>query len=330
MSNNNKALKVKSTKAQVDCVDIFCGIGGLTHGLINGGIKVKAGYDLDLTCKFAFEKNNKAKFIQKDVKEIKVSDLRQFYGKDSVSMLAGCAPCQPFSTYSRTGRSERNDNKWDLLISFGALVRKSKPHLVTMENVPELSRHKVFQLFLKDLKGYHVDWKIIDCTEYGIPQTRKRLVLIASRIGAISLWEPKRTKIKTVREAISHLPPIEAGESDASDNMHSSCALSELNLKRIKASSPGGSWRDWDPDIVAECHRKDSGSTYPSVYGRMEWDAPSPTITTQCFGFGNGRFGHPDQDRAISLREAAILQTFPDDYVFLKPEEKVVFNKIGR
>jgi DNA (cytosine-5)-methyltransferase 1 len=135
---------------------------------------------------------------------------------------------------------------------------------------------------------------------------------------------------KTVRNSIFHLPKLKAGETDRNDPWHTASSLSELNLRRIKASKPGGTWRDWDKSLLAKCHRKISGQTYPSVYGRMEWDSPCPTITTQCFGYGNGRFGHPEQDRAISLREAAILQTFPSDYKFLPSGEKASFYKLGR
>jgi DNA (cytosine-5)-methyltransferase 1 len=134
----------------------------------------------------------------------------------------------------------------------------------------------------------------------------------------------------TVRSAIGHLRPIEAGEADPNDRLHSASKLSDLNMRRIRASSPGGTWREWDRSLLAACHRKESGGSYPSVYGRMEWDSPAPTITTQCFGYGNGRFGHPEQDRAISLREAAILQTFPEGYKFLGDGERPSFSKFGR
>ena len=134
----------------------------------------------------------------------------------------------------------------------------------------------------------------------------------------------------TVRGAISHLRPLRAGESDPDDPLHSACKLSDLNLKRIRASIPGGTWRDWNPALVARCHRRNSGETYPGVYGRMKWDAPAPTITTQSFGYGNGRFGHPEQDRAITLREAAILQTFPDTYRFLPEKGKIRYSVLGR
>jgi DNA (cytosine-5)-methyltransferase 1 len=201
-----------------------------------------------------------------------------------------------------------------------------------MENVPQLLDHKVFENFLEALQEYKTWWDVVDCTLYGIPQTRKRLVLLASRFGSVELLPPNlfERRYTTVREAISHLPPLEAGNSDPCDALHTSSSLSDLNLRRIEASKPGGTWRDWDESLLAQCHSKKSGQTYPSVYGRMEWDAPAPTITTQCFGFGNGRFGHPEQNRAISLREAAILQTFPDDYRFLAPGERARFNILGR
>jgi DNA (cytosine-5)-methyltransferase 1 len=154
---------------------------------------------------------------------------------------------------------------------------------------------------------------------------------MGSRLGAPA---PSLTKdsqgAKSVRETIAELPSIAAGGADPKDNLHISSKLSPINLKRIQASVPGGTWRDWDKGLRAACHRKATGATYPSVYGRMEWDKPSPTITTQCFGFGNGRFGHPEQDRAISLREAAMLQTFPRDYKFVPHESRVVFDKLGR
>ncbi len=317
--------------AKITCVDLFCGLGGLTHGLIQGGIRVAAGIDLDPQCTFPYERNNSAAFIQKDVRNLSGKELSKLYGKSKLRLLAGCAPCQPFSTYSRKGRQLRKDNKWDLVTDFGRLVREVKPEFVTMENVPQLLNHNVFSNFLEAFDGYSLWWDVIECAHYGVPQTRKRLVLLASKVGPITLLKPSNTTPQaTVRDAISHLSPISAGETDPSDALHSACSLSALNLKRIRASIPGGTWRDWDESLIAYCHRKDSGATYPSVYGRMEWDTPSPTITTQCFGYGNGRFGHPDQDRAISLREAAVLQTFPDTYHFLPKGQQVRFSVLGR
>jgi DNA (cytosine-5)-methyltransferase 1 len=317
----------------IACVDLFCGLGGLTHGLIKAGVRVVAGLDVDPQCRFPYESNNDAKFIESDVRELSGNYLRSLWKSGTQSLLAGCAPCQPFSTYSRKGRRTRKDTKWGLVADFGRLIRESQPDLVTMENVPQLVDHAVFSSFTESLHGYHLWWDVVECAKYGVPQTRKRLVLLASRLGSVAFLPPtpiNERESYTVRKAISHLSPLAAGDSDPQDALHSACTLSALNLRRIRASRPGGTWRDWNASLVAKCHQRNSGETYPSVYGRMEWDAPSPTITTQCFGYGNGRFGHPEQDRAITLREAAILQTFPDSYRFLQAGERVRFSVLGR
>ena len=198
---------------------------------------------------------------------------------------------------------------------------------------PSVERHEVYTEFLELLKklGYHVMHKIVDCSLYGLPQQRRRMVLVASLLGPIELIEPThQRKLNTVRKAIENLPPISAGESLPSDALHSASTLSDLNLKSIRASKPGGTWRDWPDHLRAKCHRRHTGKTYPSVYGRMEWDVPAPTLTTQFFGFGNGRFGHPDQDRAISLREGAILQGFSESYSFLPDDSPIYFRTLGR
>jgi DNA (cytosine-5)-methyltransferase 1 len=317
----------------ITCIDLFCGLGGLTHGLHRGGVNVVAGIDVDPHCKYPYEENNEAKFVQKEVQHLTGDDLQELWKGKNFSLLAGCAPCQPFSTYSRKGRANRKDAKWGLVSDFGRLIAEAEPDFVTMENVPQLQDHDVFEEFKESLSGYHIWHSVVDCTAYGIPQTRKRLVLLASKHGEISLVEPSilgNSKPATVRSAIFGLPVLDAGQADPADGLHCACRLSPLNLKRIRASTPGGTWRDWSPKLRAKCHTKTTGATYPSVYGRMEWDAPAPTITTQCFGFGNGRFGHPEQDRAITLREAAILQTCPRSYKFLGEKSRVCFSVLGR
>ena len=322
--------KPSGTRA-ISAVDLFCGLGGLTHGLSRAGVRVVAGIDLDEQCRFAYEANNAARFIAADVRTISSESVAQLLADADIRLLAGCAPCQPFSTYSRKNRLDESDEKWDLLKDFGRLVREVQPDLVTMENVPQLLEHSVFDDFLEALRGYHTWWGVVNCVDFGIPQARRRLVFLGSKLGPVKLADPVSSSRRvTVRDAIGHLPSLQAGGVDATDALHAACSLSELNLARIRASRPGGTWRDWDEALRARCHQKGSGQTYPSVYGRMEWDGPSPTITTQCFGYGNGRFGHPEQDRALSLREAAILQTFPANYVFLAPGEKLRFSKLGR
>jgi DNA (cytosine-5)-methyltransferase 1 len=221
-----------------------------------------------------------------------------------------------------------------LLYEFERIAEGVMPDIVTMENVPTIKRHKVFSDFVKALKrrSYEVWHDVVDCAAYGVPQSRQRMVLLASLHGSISLIEPLRddSRYKTVRQAIGRLRPIGAGESDPKDELHVASTLSAKNMTRMRASKPGGTWRDWPRHLVANCHKADSGRTYPSVYGRMEWDKPAPTITTQCYGFGNGRFGHPEQDRAISLREAAILQGFPKSYKLVPPRKEVHIKLVGR
>jgi DNA (cytosine-5)-methyltransferase 1 len=300
--------------------------------LVRGGVNVVAGIDLDGVCRYPYEANNsRALFLEQDVKDLTGASVSKLLGKARFTLLAGCAPCQPFSTYSRSDRKRGGNSDWELVASFGRLVREVRPHFVTMENVPQVEQHPVFQEFLSALEGYHLVWSALDCSSIGIPQTRKRLVLLASRLGPECLSLPTSNgMVTTVRDTISQLPPLAAGEMDKGDPLHVACNLSTLNLERIRASRPGGTWRDWKPSLRAACHRKSTGDTYPSVYGRMEWDKPAPTITTQCFGYGNGRFGHPEQHRAITLREAAMLQTFPRSYAFVKKGERVRFSSLGR
>jgi len=309
----------------VIAVDLFCGAGGLTRGLQNAGIKVTHGVDFDAACKYPYEHNNEAKFINKSVTEISSNELKSWFTGAEVRLLAGCAPCQPFSKYASTRKT--NDDKWMLLHEFERLIKESQPELVTMENVPQLRTHPVFSSFIKFLESnkYHLDYDVISCAKYGLPQLRKRLVLVASRLGKIKILPYTHTpeNYNTVRSAISHLRPLAAGQRDPEDPLHFAAALSPLNLCRIKKSVPGGTWRDWPQELRTACHSKASGSTYASVYGRMEWDKPSPTITTQSYGYGNGRFGHPTQNRALSLREAAILQSFPDDYQFFETGKEI-------
>ncbi len=315
-------------------IDLFCGIGGLTKGLSLSGIDVVAGFDVDESCRFAYESNNDAEFINKDINDITPEEINYFFPDNDVKIIVGCAPCQPFSRYSLRYRKEgRKDEKWKLLYSFSRIVRECFPDIISMENVPSLVNEKVFEDFIAQLKqlGYYVEWDIVFCPDYGVPQKRKRLVLLASKFGDIHLIPPlyKRNEYKTVRMAIGALPPIADGEICINDNLHRASRLSSINRKRIRQSVQGGTWRDWDEELRLDCHNKKTGATYPSVYGRMKWDEPSPTITTQFYGYGNGRFGHPEQDRALSLREGAILQSFPDDYIFTDEEHLSQKRELG-
>ena len=327
---------MKTTKhhqIQTAAVDLFCGVGGLTHGMVKAGITVVAGIDLDPACKFPFEANNKAKFIHGDVVDVSSDDLIAVYPKDATRILVGCAPCQRFSRYARR-QAQTTDQKWGLLEHFSRLVQGVQPTIVSMENVPELTRHDVFDNFSRLLKssGYHVTFSNVFCPDYGIPQLRRRLVLFASLLGEMKLLPPTHRpgRYRTVKQTIAKLPALSPGGIDPKDSLHRASSLTDLNLERMRASRAGGCWRDWPEHLIADCHQAESGKTYPSVYGRMEWHRPAPTITTQFFGYGNGRFGHPEQDRAISLREGSLLQSFPKSYRFCSKTNVVSFSTLGR
>jgi DNA (cytosine-5)-methyltransferase 1 len=319
--------------SEFSVIDLFCGVGGLTHGFVKAGFQVAAGVDFDLSCKYAFEKNNKTNFIHKDIASLTASDLIKLYPKRQRKILVGCAPCQPYSIFNRNNKvseMEANDVRWKLLYSFSNLIKQVRPEIISMENVPLLRNFqggKVFNDFVASLEesGYHVSYGIYNAQDYGVPQRRKRLVLLGSLHGKIELIPPTHTnkKIITVRDAIGDLPPIKDGEIYSKDRLHRARKLTDLSIKRIQSTKEGGSWEDWDDSLKLDCHKKASGKLYRSVYGRMKWDDVAPTITTYCNGLNNGRFGHPEQDRAISLREAAIMQSFPKNYAFINPAQEV-------
>jgi DNA (cytosine-5)-methyltransferase 1 len=307
---------------KIEAIDLFCGIGGLTYGLRQAGIDVIAGLDNDKTCQYAYETNTNSKFIEADVSDYDFNNMKDLFSKDSVRVLVGCAPCQPFSsnTFKVNVKKKEKDKRWTLINYFIKAVRIIDPDVVSIENVRGLVKTQVFSDFISELEklGYILDYDVLYLPEYGVPQNRSRLVLIGSRIGEIKV--PKKTHMKgkyiTVGEVIRDLPQIGAGEISPEDPLHRSKNLSDLNLVRIKQSKPKGTWRDWEPSLLPNCYRKASGATYTAVYGRMSWNDVSPTITTQFFNFGSGRFGHPEQDRALSIREGAIIQTFPKHYDF--------------
>ncbi|MEW5828696.1 MAG: DNA (cytosine-5-)-methyltransferase [Chloroflexota bacterium] len=321
---------MSSPKKVTNCtvVDLFAGAGGLTHGFICEGFPVAAGIEADTSFRHAYENNNPgARFVNVKIEDITSDDLLHFYPKNHLKILAGCAPCQPFSAYTRMNGKHRS---WQLLYEFSKLIEAIQPEIVTMENVPRLKTYdegSVLQDFLEALKknGYFVEWDDrIYAPNYGVPQHRYRLILIASKLGPVEFLRPSHQSgnFRTVHDAIGFLETLKAGETSKSDHIHKTMGLSPTNLERIQVSKPGGTWFDWPDNLRAVCHTRETGRTYKNVYGRMSWKEPAPTITTQCYGYGNGRFGHPEQDRAISMREAALLQTFPPDYEFVEPSNK--------
>ncbi|MDR2038695.1 MAG: DNA cytosine methyltransferase [Bacteroidales bacterium] len=310
-------------------VDLFCGIGGLTHGFVKEHFNVSAGVDFDETCRYAYEVNNKAQFVYKDVTKLTATELNSLYPKNKRKILVGCAPCQPFSifNYKNNNNAEKQaeDTKWKLLYSFADLIEATQPEIISMENVPQLRNFnggKVFGDFVKRLEknGFKISYGIYNAQDYGVPQRRKRLILLASKYSKFELIPPThKDNYMTVQQAIGHLPEIKDGEHSETDFLHYARKLTDLSRKRIKATPEGGGWQDWDESLLLECHKKEGGQMYRSVYGRMSRNDVAPTMTTYCIGLNNGRFGHPQQNRAISLREAAILQSFPDNYDLVDP-----------
>ena len=305
---------------KIEAIDLFCGIGGLSYGLRKAEIDVIAGLDNDESCLEIYEKNNKNVFISADIAEYDFNKLKNLYSKDSIRVLVGCAPCQPFSAHSNKQKNRQDDDRWNLIDYFVEAVRVIDPHVISMENVRGLMATEVYNKFVTTLKllNYEIDADVIYCPDYGIPQSRSRLVLIGSKLGKIRVPSPthKKDKYRTVRKALAKLPKLNAGEVDPADPVHRAKFLSEINVKRIQKSRQAGSWKDWPSELLPRCYQRDTGKTYVSVYGRMSWNAVSPTMTTQFTNYGSGRFGHPDQDRALTLREGAILQTFPKNYFF--------------
>lgn len=315
-------------------IDLFCGVGGLTHGLINAGLDVIAGFDIDPTCQYTYEHNNHVIYHQQNIREVTGDQLGQIYAEGALRVLVGCAPCQPFSQMRvKLGEENEHDEKYDLLLEFGRLIEESHPTVISMENVPRIKETVIYDQFVEilDRNGYQHSESVVYCPDYGIPQSRRRFVLMGSLLGPIELIPPTHNPYDVhVRDFIQNLPHIAAGETSEIDPLHRSAALSRKNIQRIQASVPGGTWRDWPKRLRCKCHKKKSGQTYSSVYGRMTWDQIGPTITTQFYSYGTGRYGHPEQDRALSLREGALLQTFPADYDFIDPNRPFVFRDVAR
>ena len=305
--------------------DFFCGAGGLTRGLLDAGIKVVAGFDCDEHCRSTYEHNNPGvRFIQADIRKIRLNDLAvkgRLRRYDDV-LFAGCAPCQPFSPQHK-GNGRRHDAT--LLSEFARLVEAALPGYVLIENVPGIAKihgFSTFRRFLRMLEanGYLYAHGILDAKRYGVPQNRRRLVLLAIRHLRASLPEPKYGSplrpFRTVRQVISHFPVIDAGECHPDIPNHVAASITELNVERLRHTPhDGGDRRSWPKRLRLECH-KGNYEGHTDVYGRMSWDSPAPALTGRCHSISNGRYGHPEQDRAISLREAAALQSFPDGYVF--------------
>lgn len=328
--------------AKLKAVDFFCSIGGMTYGFRKAGINVIAGIDIDPSCKETYEYNNPGtKFIQADIKNYTFDELKKTTGiaaNDDDLIFIGCSPCQYWSIIN-TDKTKSKPSK-NLLSDFQRYVLYFKPGYIIVENVPGIiKRHSKSGLkkFIKVIQneGYIVKYDILNANHYGVPQRRRRFTLIASRVNKkIELPKANKKDVPIVKQFIgvkNGFRKITAGHNDTSDFSHTTAKLSEKNLKRIKKiSHNGGSRLEWENNTLLQlkCYKKlEKG--FSDIYGRMFWDKPAPTITTKFHSLSNGRFGHPEEDRAISLREGATLQTFPKDYVFKEKSIGKVAKHIG-
>jgi DNA (cytosine-5)-methyltransferase 1 len=302
-------------------VDLYCGCGGVTEGLKQSGFRIVAAVDNDLVACRTYEKNHpEVHLYAMDIKDVDPLQIRiQDLGDRDVDLLVVCAPCQPFSSLNK---KKDGDERARLILEALRFAEVLKPVMIFFENVPGLAR---FEEILSELKaglemlGYHLSEPVkVDAADYGVPQRRIRCVLIATR--GVSPPElpapvtPEGLRI-TVRDAIGRLRPLASGEKDPDDPLHAARKHKALTVRRLaRIPKNGGSRMSLPPELQLECHKDHDG--HPDVYGRMAWDDVAPTLTTGCTDVTKGRFAHPEQDRAITPREAAILQTFPENYIF--------------
>lgn len=333
-----KKRRFQKKRQLLRAIDFFCGAGGVTCGFNKAGIQVLAGIDIDGSCKDTYEKNNKeSKFIHADISQYSPRNLERDVNikrNDDQLIFIGCSPCQ-YYTIIQTSKDKSAKSKL-LLEDFRSFVDYFRPGYIFIENVPGLESHddsplQSFKQFLNE-NGYVLDEKVVNACYYNVPQSRKRYVLVATRVQKIIQVPSERVnKSMTVRNFIKDFPAISAGHRDDTRLQHSCANLRDINLTRIKRTPVNGgtrlAWKD-DPNLQLSCY-KNKDKMFTDVYGRMYWDLPSPTITTKFFSLSNGRFGHPSQNRAISLREGATLQSFPRNYKFQSESIETIARMIG-
>ncbi len=327
-------------------IDIFSGGGGLTVGLKRAGFQVVAAVENEGHAFATFKANHpEVQAFKQDVRTVDGASLRRCSPSASIDLIAGCPPCQGFSTL--TSKYRTPDPRNELVREMGRLVDEVRPRAVMMENVPGLAAKgsPLFTEFVAKLRslGYRPTWDVLQVANYGVPQSRRRLVLLAGRGFEIELPAPTHSRTganglkpwRTVRDVIGTLgPPLGLPEAVARGgpervDWHVVRQLSPQNVRRMKSAKPGASWTAIPNEERPKCHQNIDGHYFSNVYGRMAWDEVSVTITGGCTTFSKGRFGHPDQDRTISVREAALIQTFPRDYVFDTPYMEYVCNIVG-
>ncbi|MDD4437669.1 MAG: DNA cytosine methyltransferase [Tissierellia bacterium] len=298
-------------------IDLFSGVGGLSEGLRQAGFETKLAFEIDELASKAYSMNHeKVEVITKDIRDVDIDAVRKSLDNTTIHLLAGCPPCQGFSSIRRLNRAEPvEDERNSLINEYVRFVKGLMPYTFMMENVPGLALSPDFLKAIQDLKeaGYeYIVHKIVNVKDYGVPQNRKRLVMVGSRLGPIKIAKPTNKKV-TVREKIGNLPKPE----DSSDIFHKIYPKHTPRIQEFIRDIPhnGGSRKDLELSRQLKCHQKENIG-FNDVYGRLRWDDYSTTITGGCLNPSKGRFLHPEQDRCISAREASLLQSFPIDYKF--------------
>lgn len=306
----------------LNAIDLFCGCGGITQGLKNAGFKVLAGVEFNPAPAAVYQVNHpEVRLFQEDITKLGTEDVISACGNQHIHLLAGCPPCQGFSTIRRKNKSEIISDPRNMLAQdYLRYVKAFMPDTILFENVPGIENYPIFvrvRIVLSSL-GYKLDCHIVDFARYGVPQRRKRFVMIGSRVGKIQLGQGS-DKIVTVKDTIGSLESPE----ETSDYAHTIYAHNTPRILDMIRHVPhdGGSRADLPEKYVLNCHKKE-GIGFKDVYGRLRWDSVSSTITGGCLNPSKGRFLHPEQDRALTVREAAMLQTFPPDYIFPKEISK--------
>ena len=337
--------KRKYKGAGFAALDIFSGGGGLTTGLKRAGFQVIGAVETESNALSTYKVNHPEVHVYKqDLRTIEGQELLALSPHRTVDLVAGCPPCQGFSTL--TSKYRRDDPRNDLVREMTRVIKEILPKAVMIENVPGLAKkgRPLFDEFLDELEslGYKTSWDVLQVADFGVPQNRRRLVVLAGHRFTIPLPEPTHSRNgkdglkpwRTVGDTIKEMPePILLNEAihqggPQNFNWHVIRAMSCDNLKRLRHSKPGTARFLLPDELRPDCH-KGLNKGFSNVYGRMSWDQPSVTITGGCTTLSKGRFGHPDKDRTISVREAALLQTFPPDYVFDTPYMEYVCDIIG-
>ncbi len=300
----------------LNAIDIFSGCGGLTEGMRRAGFNVRVAVEIDADSVLTYNMNHPdTEIIQRDISEVKASEIKKILGDDQLHLLAGCPPCQGFSSVRRLNRKRSvRDERNSLVAEYLRFVKELKPLTVMMENVPGLKDYFLFKDVFKELQklGYNPKVDIVNIKDYGVPQRRRRLVMVGALLGKTDIAAGTGEKV-TVRQAIGDLEPVEV----TSDPVHKITAKHTPRIKQMIAMIPknGGSRKDLPEKFTLNCHkRKNVG--FNDIYGRLRWDDYSTTITGGCLNPSKGRFLHPEENRAITPREAALLQSFPENYRF--------------